>query len=125
MTTYQGVNTVSVTAGSAITVYRFVAIAADGKYDHVGSAQARADGISAETVAADGDVFPMVVPNGCFAKVTAAATLVAGDIVASDSSGRAIAAVSTAGNWTLGVVKTGGASGDVIEIQFLVDRDQA
>jgi hypothetical protein len=125
MATSQAICTISATAGSAVTVYRFVAIAADGKYDHVGVAQARADGICAETVAADGDVFPMVIPNSCIAKVTAAATLTAGDFVASDNVGRAIAAVSTIGNFTLGVVRAGGVSGDVIEIQFMVDRDQA
>jgi hypothetical protein len=127
MATYQGVQTVSRTAGSAITIYRFVAFASgDSKYDHVGSAQARMDGISAEGVAADGDVFPMVIPNGTICKVEAGDAVSVGATVASDSSGRAITAVSGAGNWTAGIALTAAAAaGEIIEIQFIQDRDQA
>lgn len=127
MATYQGVQTVSRTAGSAISIYRFVAFASgDSKYDHVGSAQARMDGISAEGVAADGDVFPMVIPNGAICKVEAGDAVSVGATVASDSSGRAITAVSGAGNWTAGIALTAAAAaGEIIEIQFIQDRDQA
>lgn len=127
MATYQAVSTVSRVAGSAISIYRFVAFASgDSKYDHVGSAQARMDGISAEGVAADGDVFPMVLPNGAIVKVEAGAAVSVGATVASDSSGRAITAVDSAGNWTAGIALTAAAAaGEIIEIQFIVDRDQA
>ena len=127
MATYQAVSTVSRVAGSAITIYRFVAFSsADSKYDHVGTAQARIDGISAEGVAADGDVFPMVVPNGAIVKVEAGAAVTLGGLVGSDTSGRAIDAVSTANNWTAGIALTAAAAaGEIIEIQFIVDRDQA
>lgn len=127
MATYQAVQTVSRVAGSAISIYRFVAFASgDSKYDHVGSAQARMDGISAEGVAADGDVFPMVLPNGAIVKVEAGDAVSVGATVASDSSGRAITAVSTANNWTAGIALTAAAAaGEIIEIQFIVDRDQA
>lgn len=127
MATYQAVQTVSRVAGSAISIYRFVAFASgDSKYDHVGSAQARMDGISAEGVAADGDVFPMVLPNGAIVKVEAGDVVSVGATVASDSSGRAITAVSTANNWTAGIALTAAAAaGEIIEIQFIVDRDQA
>ena len=128
MATYQAVSTVSRVAGSAITIYRFVTFASgDSKYDHVATAQSvRIDGISAEGVAADGDVFPMVVPNGAIVKVEAGAATTLGGLVASDSSGRAIDSTSGAGNWTAGVCLTAAAAaGEIIEIQFIVDRDQA
>lgn len=127
MATYQAVQTVSRVAGSAISIYRFVAFASgDSKYDHVGTAQARMDGISAEGVAADGDVFPMVLPNGAIVKVEAGNAVSVGATVASDSSGRAITAVDSAGNWTAGIALTAAAAaGEIIEIQFIVDRDQA
>lgn len=126
MSTYETVRTMSVKAGSAISPYRFVVIAAgDSKYDHVAVAQADFDGISAEGVAADEDVFPMVVPDGCRAKVEAGATVAVGDLVASDNVGRAIVAVSTAGNYTAGKCVKGGAVGEIIEILFIKDRDQA
>lgn len=127
MSTYQSVQTVSRVAGSAISPYRFVVFASgDSKYDHVAGAQGDLDGISAEGVAADGDVFPMVIPNGCIAKVEAGAAVSVGATVASDASGRAITAVSGAGNFTGGKALTAaGAAGDIIEIQFLKERDQA
>jgi hypothetical protein len=126
MATYEGIQTVSRVAGSAITVYRFVAFAAgDSKYDHVGTAQARMDGIAAESVAADGDVFPMVIPNGAIVKVVAGDAVSVGATVASDNQGRAITAVSGAGNWVAGIALTAAsAAGEIIEIQFLRDQDQ-
>lgn len=127
MSTYQSVRTVSRVAGSAISPYRFVVFApGDSKYDHVAGAQGDLDGISAEGVAADGDVFPMVVPDGCIAKVEAGDVVAVGATVASDASGRAITAVSGAGNFTAGKALTGAAgAGEIIEIQFLKERDQA
>jgi hypothetical protein len=126
MATFQSARTVSVIAGSAISPYRFVVQATnDSKYDHVGTAQTRMDGISAEGVAADGNVFPMVVPDGSFVKVEAGATLAVGDLIASDNTGKAIVHVSTAGNYIAGVCLKAAASGDIAEIQFIRDRDQA
>jgi hypothetical protein len=127
MSTYQSCRTVSRIAGSAISPYRFVVLAAgDSKYDHVAVAQAEMDGISAEGVAADGDCFPMVVPDGGIAKVEAGAAVSVGDAIGSDNVGRAITAVSGAGNFTAGKALTAAtAAGDIIEVQFLKDRDQA
>lgn len=126
MSTYQTPRTVSVIAGSAITVYRFVAQATnDSKYDHVGTAQARMDGISAEGVGADGNVFGMIVPDGAFVKVEAGATIAVGDLIASDATGKAIVHVSTINNYVAGVAIKAAASGDITEIQFIRDRDQA
>lgn len=126
MSTYQGVVTVSRVAGSAITIYRFVALAAgDSKYDHVSSVGGRPDGVAAESVAADEDVFPMALPNGAIVKVEAGAAVSVGDTVASDTTGRVIEAVSLADDWTAGIAMTAaGAAGDIIEIQFIQDLDQ-
>jgi hypothetical protein len=126
MATYQSCKTVSVLAGSAVTIYRFVALAADGKYDHVGSAQGRADGVAAEGVAAEDDVFPMAVPDGAIVKVEAGAAVTRGAQVASDDVGRVIAHVTTAGNYILGTaLDAAGAAGEVIRVQFSVHQDGA
>lgn len=127
MSTYQSVRTVNRVAGSAILPYRFVVFAAgDSKYDHVGTTQTEMDGISAEGVAADGDVFPMVVPDGGICKVEAGDVVAVGALVASDGVGRAITHVTTAGNYIAGKALTAAAAaGDIIEIQFLKERDQA
>lgn len=125
MATFQGIQTVTREAGSAISPYRFVVFAADGQYDHAG-AQGKVDGVSAEGVAAAGDAFPMVLPTGCIAKVEAGAAVAVNASVASDASGRVITAVSGAGNYTCGTaLQAAGAAGEIIEVQFLVDRDQA
>jgi hypothetical protein len=126
MATYQAPRTVSSPAGSAVTIYRFVRLDTDGQYDHVGTAQARIDGICAESVGTVGKTFPMVVPDGCIAKVEAGGSFSVGADIASDSSGRVIAAVSGVGNFTAGIARTASTgSGQIVEIQFLVDRDQA
>lgn len=126
MATYINPTTVTRTAGSAITIYRFVVFAAgDSKYDMVSSAQGDFDGIAAEAAAADGDAFSMAIPNGSIVKVEAGAAVSAGAIVASDASGRAITAVSGLGNYTAGkALKAASAAGEIIEIQFLKDLDQ-
>lgn len=127
MSTSQNIRTVTRTAGSSISPYRFVVFStADSKYDHVGTAQTDADGISAEGGMGDGDAFPMVLPDGCIAKVEAGAAISVGATLASDNQGRAITAVSGAGNITLGkALKAAGAAGEIIEIQFIHDVDQA
>jgi hypothetical protein len=126
MATYQSCKTVSVLAGSAVTIHRFVALAADGKYDHVASAQGRADGVAAEGVAAEDDVFPMAVPDGAIVKVEAGAAVTRGAQVASDNVGRVIDHVTTAGNYILGTaLDAASAAGEVIRVQFSVHQDGA
>lgn len=124
MATYTATQTVSATAGSAVTIYRFVQLAADSQYDHAG-AQERMEGIAAETQATVGATFPMVIPNGAICKVEAGAAVALLATVGSDASGRAITAVSGDGNYTAGIaMQAAGAAGDVIEIQFIRDLDQ-
>ena len=54
MVSAQNVEIFSGEAGSAVTRYRFVVRAADGQYDHVGTAQTEMDGVAAESVSAVG-----------------------------------------------------------------------
>lgn len=84
------------------------------------TANVRVAGICAMNAptSATGIPIPIVPPDGCIAKVLAAATLTAGDYVESDNAGKAVAYSDTADHQCLGVVVIGGASGDVISIQF-------
>lgn len=119
MATYSGVESVSVVAGSAVTIYRFLTLASDGKVDHAGSAQGRVDGISAETVSADGKVLPMILPTGAIAKVEVGSGGVsAGAIVATDNAGKAIARGASNGDLGWGVAIDAGDAGDIIRILF-------
>jgi len=111
---------VPVEAGSAITIRRFISIAADGQADHVGTAQAAADGISAETQATAGREIAMNIPDGGFYEVESGVALAIGADVASNNAGKAIAWVDAAGNACLGkvVAQASAADGDVVTIQF-------
>lgn len=124
MAVSESTKNVSAIAGSAISLGRFVALAADGKYDHAG-AQGRADGVSAEGGAADGEVFPMALMQGLM-KVEAGAAVSVGDQVASDATGRVIAHVDTAGNYILGEARSAaGAAGEFIEVLLSKHQDGA
>ena len=119
MATFEKCSTITVEAGQAITLYRFLTIAADGQVDEAGSAQGRVDGVSAEAVAAAGDVLPMMVPDGGIAKVEAGASVTRGDVVATDTSGRAITRGASNGDlgWGIALDAASGA-GEVIRVQF-------
>lgn len=124
MATYQGVKTLTATAGAVVRIYRFVQLQADGKYDEVGTAQARADGVAAQAAAADGDAFAMAKPTGAFVKVEAGAAVARGAQIASDNQGRAITHVSGAGNYILGeALEAASAAGEIIKVAFTKVQD--
>lgn len=124
MATYQQTKTVSVEAGSAVSIYRFISEAADGQFDHTG-AGARMNGVSADAATAAGDAIPMVIPNGCIAKVEAGAAVTKLAFVQSDASGRAIDHVSGAGTFRGGqALDAASGAGEIIRVQLLVDVDQ-
>jgi hypothetical protein len=127
MATFQRLNPLSVIAGAVVRIYRFVQLQSDGKYDEVGVAQSRADGVSCQAAAADGDAFSMEPCNGGgIMKVEAGAAITAGALVASDNQGRVIAHVTTAGNHILGVAKeAAGAAGEIIAVQLAQYQDGA
>lgn len=127
MATYDSIRTINrVADAAAIRPYRYVVFnPVTGLYGECGVAQGEADGIAAEGVAA-GEVFPMVPPDNCIAKIEAGALIAVGAVLATDNQGRAITAVSGAGNFELGKALQGAAAaGEIIEIQFYKDRDQA
>ena len=124
MATYDGCQVISGIAGSAVTVYRLVSLAADGEYDHT-AADARPDGIAAETVAAAATL-PLVVPTGVKCKVEAGGAVSIGDRLVSDANGKVVADANPGvGNYWAGIAVTAAAAdGEVIEMLFSVDQDQ-
>lgn len=119
MATSQHALPVTLTAGSAISIYRFVAVAADGKVDHVGSANGRGDGVAAAAAAADGDSVPVITNAGSIVKVEAGAAVTRGALVASDNVGRAIDGTDAGGNFRMGIaLQAASAAGEIIEVLF-------
>jgi hypothetical protein len=126
MATYQQPVILSVEAGSAVTKFRFVVRAADGQYDHVGTAQKEADGVSTEAASAAGDALGIAIFNDAIMKVEAGAAVAANATVASDNVGRAITHVTTATNWRLGkALDAASAAGEVIRVQLHKELDEA
>jgi hypothetical protein len=125
MATFQRLNPLTVIAGAVVRIYRFVQLQTDGKYDEVGTAQARADGLAVQDASADGKPFAMEpLPSGAIAKVEAGAAVSRGAQIASDTQGRAIAAVSGAGNYILGVARQAASgAGEIIEVQLAQHQD--
>ena len=123
MATYQQIDTVSVQAGSAISIHRFVELNSDGKFDHCDGAQGDAHGVSAEAASAEDDTFAMALLKGIM-KVEAGAAITRGDIIATDTVGRAITHTSGAGNMKLGqAMEAASAAGEVIEVLLLPRED--
>lgn len=122
MSTNTGIATVTARAGSAVSRYRFVKRAADGKYDHVSTAHIVVDGIAADDAAADLDDFPMQIPNGALSQAMAGAAITEGVLVATDNAGKLIAYVDSATNIAIGRLANGGdaASGDIVTFQFMI-----
>jgi len=128
MATSQGVKLISGEAGSAVTVYRLLTQAADGQLDLVADATERPIGVCAESVATVGQSVPLAIPNGAIVKMEAGAAIAINAELeaAGDGTGRAITHTDGAGDYKVGVAMTAaGAAGDIIEVQFLVDIDQA
>lgn len=127
MATFQRLNPLSVIAGAAVRLYRFVQLQSDGKYDEVSVAQSRADGVAQQAAAADGDVFSMEPCNGGgVTKLEAGAAIAAGALVASDNQGRVITHVTTAGNHILGTAReAAGAAGEIIAVHLAQYQDGA
>lgn len=115
MTTAENVQTLQLEAGAAVSIYRFVTVAADGQADHTG-ADLRADAVSAEAAAAVGDQFAAAQLQGKM-KLEAGAAVTRGALVGSDAAGKAVAAGTTVNNYSLGVaMEAAGADGDIIQV---------
>lgn len=128
MATAENLDTLSAIAGAAVRIYRFVQLQTDGKYDEVGSAEARADGLAVEAAAADGDLFAMA-PCGqpAVGKVEAGEAIAVGDLISSDDEGRAkTAASASSGQYSLGVAKSACSNaGEIVEVQLHLAANQA
>lgn len=120
MASYDNVRTISAVADIDLSAlgHRFAKFGANGLCGDTGDITAgdAVDGIIAEAVEA-GDVFPLIVPDGCIAMVEAGAAVTRGAGVMSDAVGRAIDA--TSGLFIVGVaLDAAAAAGDIIRIQF-------
>ena len=127
MATYEGIQTLSGDAGSAVTIYRLVTFAADGQLDLCADATEKPAGVCAESQATVGKVFPYAIPNGGTVKIEAGAAITAGAELeaAGDATGRVITHTSGVGDYKVGTAMTAaGAAGDIIEVAFSVDLDQ-
>lgn len=125
MSSSQAVRAISGRARSALTIYRFVVRdASSGDFDMVSGAQGEADGVAMETQATVGGSVAVALLDQAILKIELGASLSAGAVVASDTAGKAIAAVSGAGNYRLGKILDGGVSGDIVRISALKELDQ-
>jgi len=102
-------------AGAAIAIARFVKMSG-AKVIQCAADTDDAVGVSMDAAAADLDVLPVARYNGGIVEVTAGAALAtAGVPVASDSTGRAVAAVT--GDRILGYLQnTAAAAGEVVNV---------
>lgn len=115
----ESARSITAIAGSTVTHYRFVVIAADGQADHAGTAQIAVDGVCGMD-ATVGVEFPMMVADGGVVKVAAGAAVTRGAAVATDNAGKVIAWVDAAGNVATGrALEAATAADEVIAIQFV------
>lgn len=111
----QALQCISVEAGQDLSAnqYRFMAVAADGQIDPVGSSGAAADGVLQDTPAAAGR--PANLAIGGVSRVVAGAAVTRGGLVQSDNVGRAINKTTT--GTALGrALAAAGAAGDIIPV---------
>lgn len=121
---FESVRPISLNASSAaILIARFVIINSSGEAIHASASNLDIDGVSLEAVDvnSDGLAFPAGAQDGCKLEVEAGAAVSVGDLVMSDTVGRAITA-ATSGNKKNGRALTAAtAAGEVITILFRKD----
>ena len=103
-------------SGSAITQFRFVTLASDGQVDHTGDG-VRADGVALMAAAGAGEAITVAYDGRV--TVEAEGTINRGAAVASDASGKAVAAA--AGDIILGTALEAAADGQIITIDIRRD----
>lgn len=122
MSTYERVALVTLPIAAAVLAYRFQTLSSPGGVAANPTAAGRAPYLTTEAVTAEQynagegqtEVSAVDVSGGGVAKVEAGATLAVGATVSTDVNGRAVAG----GAIVLGVVKEGGAAGDIISVQL-------
>jgi hypothetical protein len=114
---------VTVIAGSAISLYRYLELNAAGKFDHADGAQGPVMGVSDDAAAADLDALGMRLMVG-IAKVEAGAAVTRGTAQATDTVGRTINHVSGAGNSITGyAMDAASGAGEIIRVLLLPQQD--
>lgn len=103
-------------AGSAVTQFRFVTLAADGQVDHTG-AGLRADGVALFGASGAGVAIPVAYDGRVM--VEAEGVISRGGAVAADAAGKAIAATTNA--IILGTALETSADGQIITVELRRD----
>ena len=114
MATYANAINATYEAGSAISQFRFVTLAADGQVDHSTNGAA-GPGVSVTSAAAAGEV--VTVQEFGRALVEAGGTITVGDSVASDTAGVAITGVTA--DIVRGIALESGVSGQIIAVKLI------
>jgi len=142
MVNSQSISVMSYAAGSPVQAMRILVLdsntrvvqASDATHQPIGlcaMSVPQADFDARLDVTAGGNVqrYPacaVIRPNGCFAKVEAGDVIAIGDLLMSDSSGRAVPASGVSGTFTIGYARSAAAAaGEIVQVHFIVDRDQA
>lgn len=119
MATFNQLVSVSMTAGSSISLYRFLTFASDGAVDHAGSAQGAVHGVSLQE-GSSGDTIAMGLAGHGIAKLeVGSGGLTRGAVVATDASGKAIARGASNGDLGHGIALEAGDAGDIIRVLLL------
>lgn len=109
------VKPITFVSSEALTIHRFVALTAAGLAEEANDALGLL-GVCQETVAAGVSV-PVQTMSGAVVQIELAGTLAAGARVMSNATGQAIAE-ATAGSLGAGVLRSGGVSGDIVELLY-------
>lgn len=120
MAVYESCRSITAVAGESLTagLHKFGVYNSSGSIIVNTTAQAACAGIIGMN-AASGSTTVLIVPDGGRAKVISAATITAGDKIASDNAGKAIAWGTTAGDNCMGIAIDSAVTGDVFAIQLL------
>ena len=125
----ENVQTISATAGEALAIYRFVHLMSDGKFDYVDTTDLRADGVTAEAAATDGDTFALApCPQPAVMKVEAGEAIAVGSLIAAEGgTGRAmVASAAGSGLYSMGVALTAASTaGEIIEVLMHLSANHA
>ena len=125
MASSENVKLISGDAGTAVLIYRVVALAADGQYDHTAAATTQPAGVCSENQATVGKVFPIASTPGAIVKVeVGAGDATRGSRVGLLAAGKVTDLTANAGNWSLGQFLEAGVDGDIVSVLLHIDLDQ-
>lgn len=119
MARYENTKAISLDAGEAISIGRFVDVSAANTITMGDAGTDNIIGVSAEAVAS-GDTCPVAVGSGVVL-IELGGTLAAGAIVECGTNGVAVASAG-AGDIIGGVLLEGGASGDLVPMVLNIQR---